>query len=298
MEWLNYHHLMYFWAVARSGSVKQACDQLHLAQPTISKQIKDLERSLNTKLLKRQGRSITLTEAGKAVARYADEIFSLGQQIQRAVGRGDFEVTNRVVVGITTDIPKSFAYRFLQPAFQKPHPSYIVVRDGDAAQLATDLALNVLDLIITTIPMRTSDLPRGHSHLLGETDVSVFCSESDAHTLRRGFPASLSQVPLLLPLEGTVLRHQLQNWFRKLNITPKVVGEINDTSLLKLLAQAGHAAFVAPTAMQKDIEAEYNLRSVGHIRDIRVHFYAVTVERQIANPVVARLTANAKEVLL
>ncbi len=245
MDWLNYHHLLYFWMVAREGSVVRAADQLHLAQPTLSNQIRKLEQSLGVKLFDRQGRNLVLTDTGQVAYRYADEIFSLGRELAEVLGG---EATHRelsLTVGVPDVLPKLVVYRLLESALSLPEPVRLILYEGKLDQLVANLAQHRLDVVLSESPLGASSHVRAFNHLLGECDVSFFGVSRLAERVQAGFPRSLSGAPMLLPTQNTALRRALEQWFDESGIRPHIKHEIEDSALLKVFGQAGEGIFCA-----------------------------------------------------
>jgi LysR family transcriptional activator of nhaA len=297
VEWLNYHHLLYFWTVAREGSIARATETLRLAQPTISSQIRVLEAQLGEKLFRRQGRTLVLTEVGSTVFRYADEIFGLGRELQNVLKGRPTGRPVRFTVGVTDSVPKLVAHRLLEPAFSLGEPLQLVCREDSAASLLAELAVHALDLVISDAPIDPQVRVRGFSHPLGECGVSFFAAPKLAAKHRRGFPSSLEGAPMLLPSEDSALRRALDQWFEKKDIHPHVTGEFADSALLKVFGQAGRGLFVGPTAIEREITRQYGVRVVGRSDELRERFYAISVERRIKHPAVAAITRRAREEL-
>ncbi len=297
MEWLNYHHLLYFWVVAREGSVAKACKQLHLAQPTISGQIRSLEKSLKTALFERSGRSLVLTETGRTVYRYADEIFSLGRELQDTLKSRPTGRPVRVVVGVADSLPKLIVHRLLEPALRLPDDVQVICFDGEPDRLMAQLALHELDLVLSDSPANPRLGLRTFNHLLGECGVTFFGTEELARKYRKGFPESLNGAPFLMPAGNAALRRLLDQWFDALGIRPKIRGEFSDSALLKAFGQFGDGLFAAPTAVEVDVKRMYHVAVVGREDTLRERFYAVSVEKRLKHPAVVAISEAARATL-
>jgi LysR family transcriptional activator of nhaA len=297
MEWLNYHHLLYFWTVARLGSVSRATEELYLAQPTISAQIRALEESLGEKLFTRVGRNLTLTEVGRTVFRYADEIFSLGRELGDTLKGRSVVRPVRFVVGVTDAMPKLVAYRLLEPALRMADPIRLVCHEDKTERLLAELAVHGLDLVLADAPIGPTIKVRAFNHLLGECGVSVFAVSKRASAYRRRFPQSLDGAPFLLPTENTVLRRSLDQWFEAEKIRPLVVGEFEDSALLKVFGQSGTGLFAGPSAIEQEIKQQYGVQVVGRIDALRERFYAISVERKLKHPAVLAISDSARQKL-
>jgi LysR family transcriptional activator of nhaA len=297
MDWLNYHHLLYFWVVAREGTIARACEQLHLTQPSISKQLHQLERAVGEKLFKRVGRNLVLTETGQLVFRYADEIFSLGRELSEALQGKPSRERLRLLVGVADVVPKLIAYRVLEPALHLPEPVQLMCDERGLVELLTELAEHRLDLVLSDSPLPPTSATRAYNHLLGECSVCIFGSRSLARKFRRGFPQSLDGAPFLLPTRKSMLRRSLDQWFDAQNIRPELLGEFDDSALLKVFGQAGVGLFPGPAAVEKETCRQYHVQPVGRLDAVRERFYAISVERKLKHPAVKAITAAAQSTL-
>jgi LysR family transcriptional regulator, transcriptional activator of nhaA len=297
MEWLNYHHLLYFWTVVREGTVARAGARLSLAQPTISGQLRTLETMLGEKLFTRSGRRLVLTETGRLVYRYADEIFSIGREMMETLKGRPSGRPLKLTVGIADAVPKLIAYRLLQPALALPEPVHLICREDKPDKLLAELAVHALDLVLTDAPMAPSVRVRAYTHLLGECGLSFFGAPALATRYRKGFPKSLDGAPMLLPTDNTALRRSLDEWFDATKIHPAVIGEFDDSALLKVFGETGRALFPAPTAIEREVRKQYNVALVGRADTVRSHFYAVSVERRLKHPAVVAIVDVARKKL-
>jgi LysR family transcriptional activator of nhaA len=294
MDWLNYHHLLYFWVVAREGSVAKACKQLHLAQPTISGQIRSLEKSLKTALFERSGRNIVLTDAGRTVYRYADEIFSLGRELQETLRSRPTGRAVRFVVGVVDALPKLVVHRLLEPALRLPEEVHVTCIDGTPDQLMAQLTLHELDLVLSDIPSNPRLGIRVFNHVLGECGVTFFGKEALAKQYGKGFPESLHGAPFLMPANNAALRRSLDQWFDARDIRPKIRGEFSDSALLKAFGQFGDGLFAVHSAIEDDVKRMYRVEVVGREESIRETFYAVSVEKRLKHPAVVAISEAAR----
>ena len=296
MEWLNYHHLRYFWAAVREGSVTRASEKLHISQPAVSTQIRGLEQALGEKLFTRSGRTLALTEAGQVVYRYAEEIFGLGTELMETLKGRPTGRPARLTVGIVNVIPKLIAYKLLEPAFKLPEPVRVECREDRPERLLAELATHGLDLVLADAPAGASVRVRAFSHLLGECGVSIFGAERLSKAHRRGFPRSLDGAPFLLPTADSTLRRLLDDWFEAQGIRPRIVGEFEDSALLKVFGQSGAGLFAMPSAIDAEVRSQYEVRLVGRV-ELRERFYAITVERRLKHPAVVAISEAARREL-
>jgi LysR family transcriptional activator of nhaA len=297
MQWLNYHHLLYFWTVAREGSVTRACEKLHLSQPTISAQLRQLEKSLGAKLFERQGRRLSLTDTGRAVLQYADEIFALGQEMQEVVAGRPVHRPLPFKVGIPDGLPKLIAFRILEPLFRMPEKVQLHCTEGNLETLYADMAAHQLDLVLSDSPATPGIRLRAFSHFLGESAITVFGTASLAAKFTRKFPDSLDNAPMLLPSPETLLRRALDQWFDDHKIHSQVVAEIQDGALMKTFGAAGLGIFFAPTAIEKEVCAHYKVRKLGRLEQVKERFYVITPERRIKHPAAIAIATESRECL-
>lgn len=295
MDWLNYHHLLYFWTVAREGGIARAAERLHLTHPTISGQIKELEAALGEKLLQRAGRGLELTEMGRVVYRYADEIQSLGREMVDTVRGRPSGGPARLVVGVDDVLAKLLVRRLLEPVFETGVPVRLVVHEAPLAELLTRLSQHALDVVISDSPIPPGSRIKAYAHVLGECGISWFGAEPLAGRARRGFPQSLAGEPLILPTEETALRRALDAWFERQGLRPNIVAEIADSALLKSFGQQGLGLFPAPTAVEREVQRQFDVKVVGRTSDVRERVWAISAERRIKHPAVAAISAKARE---
>lgn len=299
MEWLNYHHLLYFWSVAKHGTVTKACEEFRLAQPTISGQIRLLEQMLGEKLFVRAGRRLALTEMGHVVFRYAEDIFSTGQELMNAVkGRGTNGHPSRLVVGIVDVVAKPLATQFLKSALKLDQPTRLSCQEDKLPFLLADLATHQLDLIIADTPAPPNSKAQMYTHLLGESGVTLFATAKLAAQYRRGFPKSLHGAPMLLPTTDAMLRRLMDPWLVHRELHPKIVGEFDDSMTLKTFGQDGYGIFPGATAIEKEICRQYRVQVVGQLDSLKQHFYAITVQRRLTHPAVLAIVQAARRDLL
>lgn len=292
---INYKHLHYFYVVANEGSIARASESLHLTPQTISGQLSLLEENLGEALFNRVGRSLELTETGRLALSYANEIFSLGGELEEVLHNVPDNRPLVFKVGVADVVPKSIAYRLLAPSLELNDTVRIVCRENSIESLLAELALHKLDLVISDGPIPQNVNVRGYNHLLGECGISFFAVPELANELTENFPQSLKGAPLLLPGESTVVQSRLLKWLGKLRIHPRIVGEFDDSALMKTFGQAGAGVFIAPTPIAAEVEKQYGVVVIGKIDEVREQFYAISVERKISHPAVVAITETARE---
>ena len=292
---INYKHLHYFWVVAKQGGIARASERLHLTPQTISGQISLLEQQLGEDLFTKSGRNLELTDTGRLALSYADEIFSLGNELEKAIHNLPSDRPLVFKVGVADVVPKSIAYRLLAPALELPDPVRIICKENSLETLLAELALHRIDLVIADGPIPPGVNVKGFNHALGESGISFMAIPAMAKSLRRRFPQSLDGAPLLIPSEINMVRPRLLNWLDSLRIYPRIVGEFDDSALIKAFGQAGAGVFIVPTAIADEVAKQYTVAKVGDTEDVREQFYAISVERRISHPAVATITETARE---
>lgn len=293
MEWLNYHHLRYFWMVAREGGLRPAAEKLHVSAPSISAQIRELEDALGERLFRRIGRTNVLTDAGQVVLRYADEIFSLGRELANAVKQRPTAKALRLHVGVADSFPKLVTQQILEPVFALPQVVHVICREGKVDDLLAQLVAHRLDVVLADEPAPGSLKVRVFNHPMGECGVTFCAAPRLASSLRRGFPRSLHQAPALLPAETTGLRRSLERWFHSLGIAPRIVAEFEDAALMKVMASDGRGFIPVPSVVAQEAVDRFSLRIIGATEKCRDQFFAITADRRIHHPAVAVLTQRA-----
>ena len=295
MEWLNYHHLLYFWTVVREGTVTAAAVVLRISQPALSTQLRTLEGSLGEKLFRRSGRKLELTDAGRIAFRYADEIFTLGKEFQNELKGRPTGRPLRLVVGISDVLPKLMVHKLLRPALELPEPLRLSCRESGLPQLLGALFAHEVDLVLSDAPHQARGGPRAFNHLLGECGIEFFGAPSLLRRHRRVFPGCLDGAPILLPSEGTRMRMALERWFELNGLHPVVAGDFDDSALLKTFGAEGEGFFAAPSAIAANLEGTYGVKRIGSVDGLVERVYAVSTERRLIHPAVLAILRSAKE---
>lgn len=281
MEWLNYHHLFYFWMTVKTGTVSAAAESLHLARPTVAAQIKDLEKSVGRPLFEKQGRGLVLTEFGKQIHQYADEIFEIGHELREFVRTGHQGNRKRFVVGLPDVVPKQIAFELLKPALKMKDRPRTICYEGKLERLLADLALHKLDVVISDSPAPPTLDFKVYNHKLGECGLSMLAVPALAKKYKKNFPHSLTDAPCLLPTDHTAVRRSLDIWMDDNDIFPDIVAEFEDSALLKVFGQAGEGIFPVPTAIESPIKKQFGVHLVGRISDVLDKFYAISAEKRV-----------------
>jgi LysR family transcriptional activator of nhaA len=296
MEWLNYHHLRYFWTVAKEGGLQQAAGKLNVSPPSISAQIRELEAALDVKLFRRSGRRNVLTDAGQIALRHAEEIFGLGNDLVSSLKQRPTARALKLHVGVADSLPKLVTFQILKPALELPGV-HLICREGKIEELLAQLGLHRLDIVLADEPASSSVKFRAFNHRLGDSAVTFCAAPALAARLRRGFPRSLHGAPALLPVENTPLRRAIESWFRARRVTPRVIAEFEDMALMKVTAAEEQGVVPVPSVVLREAVERYGMREVGAAANCRQEFYAITAERKISHPAVTVLTDRARRLV-
>lgn len=297
MDWLNYHHLLYFWVTAREGTVSTAAEVLHLSRTTVTGQIRELEEALKHKLFRREGRHLVLTEMGQIVFNYAEVIFATGQELQDVLRRGNQGRSIRFVVGIPDVVPKLIAYRLLEPALQLDQNLHLVCYEGKLEDLLGDLAMHRLDLVLSDSPSSPSFDVRAYNHELGECSVSFFGTPELVKQYEKTFPECLAEAPLLVPTPKTASRRTLDQWMHERELSPNIVAEVEDSALTKVFGQSGLGIFSAPSVIETEVQRQYRVKLMGRLEEVRERYFAISVEKRIRHPAVLAISQSARSTL-
>lgn len=291
---INFKHLHYFWMVAKQGSITKASEHLHITPQTISGQISLLEEQLGKDLFSKVGRNLALTDTGHMVLSYADEIFSLGSELEQSVRIASTDRTQLLRVGIADSIPKSIAYRLLAPAMALEDPVRLVCKENSLEDLLGELALHKLDLIIADGPIPPHLGVRGFNHFLGECGTSFMAAPKLIEQDEADFPKSLIGAPFLIPSDQSLIQIQLLQWLEKHHIHPKIMGEFDDRALMKTFGQAGAGVFIVPSAIASEVAKQFQVEIIGSSEEIREQFFAIATEQRLSNPAIVAITDAAK----
>ena len=291
---INLKHLRYFWAVASHGSITKASQTLHLTPQTISGQLRDLEESIGEKLFAREGRNLVLTETGRMVFSYADEMFQLGIELQDVLDGQTFGIKITVKFGVAMIVPKLLAYRVLEPVLQMNESTNLICHEAPLVDLLADMSVHKLDAVLSDCPINPSLNIRAYNHSLGGSGITFFSVPEHAKKLEKNFPQNLHDFPFLMPSKSSSLRMNLENWFDQHAIKPRVVAEFEDRALMKAFGERGTGVFTSPQTMEEDVLEKYGVRVIGRTDEIQENFYLISPERRIRNPAVTAITEAAR----
>jgi len=294
MRHLNYSHLQYFWTVAREGSIVRASELLHLTPQTISGQLKLLDEAVGQPLFNRVGRRLVMSDMGQIVFEYADEIFSVGAELASVVRGNHLSGPTTLSLGIVSSMPKLIAERIVAPAMMGEQPVRVRGEEASLEQLLSELAVHKLDLVLSDQPVPDGLSIKAYNHRLGESGMSFFSQRNQARRYRAKFPDSLSDAPMLLPSQHSALRRRLDDWFEINELSPRIVGEFDDSALLKAFGEAGAGIFAAPTVIEDEVCRMYRMSVIGHTDEIKERFYAISPERRLKHPSVVLITDTAR----
>jgi len=297
MEWLNYHHLLYFWTVVRTGSIVAASSELRLSVPTISVQLRSLETNLGEKLLVRSGRRVVPTETGRLVFKYANDIFSTGQELLDIVKSRRTGRSATLRIGVADVLPKWIAYRLIEPALSITPLARIICREHRPDRLLAELAINELDVVLSDGPMGPNINVRAFNHFLGACDVAFYAQPKLTGSLHEKFPHNLDGAPVLLPTDSMAIRPILDVWFETQRIRPRVVGEFDDFALLRVFGETGMGIVPAPCVLDSEMTKRYGFKRIGRTKAVRASFYAISVEHKVKNAAVAAICEAARQEL-
>lgn len=291
---MNYKHLRYFWMVAKQGGVSRASEVLHVTPQTISGQITLLEEHIGKPLFSKAGRSLELTDTGRLVLSYADQIFSLGNELEDTLHSRDADRPTVFKVGISDVVPKSIAYRILNPVLQMGDNVRLLCRENSMENLLAELALNRIDLVLSDMPIPESINVKGFNHMLGESGLSFMAAHPIADRLQGEFPQSMHQQPMLLPSDANMVRSRIDDWMNRVHVRARIIGEFDDSALMKTFGQAAVGIFVIPTAIADEVAAQFDVREIGRTDEVKEQFFAISLERRITHPVIVSITEQAR----
>jgi len=295
MEWLNYHHLLYFWTAAKEGSITAAARSLNLSQPALSTQIRQLEESLGEKLFEKSGRGLRLSSAGQLAFRYAEEIFTLGREFQHQLQGHPTGRALHLLAGISDVLPKLMVHRLLRPALELGQPVRLSCREASLPSLLQALQAHEIDIVLSDAPCTPQAGPRAFNHLLGECGVDLFGAPGLLERHPGPFPEGLEGAPFLLPSTGHALRRSLDAWFQRRGLHPVVLGEFDDSALLETFGAEGLGFFAAPSAISREVVRSYDVRLLGPLEGLKERTFAVSAERKLVHPAVLAILKAAKE---
>ncbi len=294
---INYKHLHYFWTVAHEGSIARASEKLHITPQTISGQLSLLEERVGNALFSRLGRRLELTETGRLVLRYADEIFELGRELSDVLRGAPIVGPSEFIVSAASALPKTIVYKIIEPALHLSHDISLTSKEGPVEAMLADLAIHKVDMVLSDIPLTAAFNVKAYNHFLGESGLSFFAAPALAKVYKRNFPQSLNNAPMLLPTEQYAIRQQFDRWLNELQIYPMIRGQFDDSALMKSFGQAAMGIFFMPSIIQQEVCRNFGVRVIGHTDEIKQKFYAISAERKVKHPAVSAICDTARDAL-
>jgi len=294
---MNYKHLYYFWTVAHEGSIVKASEKLHITPQTISGQLSLLEERFGNALFDKVGRGLQLTESGRLVLRYADEIFELGRELNDVLRGAPAVGPSEFIVGAASALPKTIVYKIIEPALRLSHDISLISREGPVDALLADLAIHKIDMVLSDTPIGNNISIKAFNHLLGESGLSCFGSPQLAKEYKRNFPQSLNNAPVLLPTPQYAIRQQIDGWLQQHSIYPIVCGQFDDSALMKSFGQEGMGVFFMSSTIEEEICSNFNVRVIGKTNEIKQKYYAISAERKVKHPAVSAICDSARSSL-
>lgn len=293
MNRINYHHLYYFFVVASDGGITRASERLHLTPQTISGQISAFEKQIGFKLFDRKGKKLHLSEIGRQVYNYAEDIFRIGEELENLLKTQQPLAWHTVKVGIADVIPKTLAYQLLSPMLDTPNPLRLITSEGDQISLLADLAVDKLDMVLTDQALQPGNHIKAFNHKLGESSFTFFAPKQYAEKAKNGFPRSLSGLPVLMQGKKSAVRSRLLSWLEQHQVVPNIVAEFDDSALMKSFGQSGYGIFTGPSIIEEQICSQYDVEAVGRTDEIKEYYYAISPERKVKHPSVVQLVEAA-----
>jgi LysR family transcriptional activator of nhaA len=296
-ENLNYKHLHYFWVVATEGSIARAADKLFITPQTISGQLSMLEERIGQPLFDRVGRRLRLTETGRLVLRYANDIFELGKELTDVLRGAPLVGTSEFIVSAASALPKTIVYKILEPALSLSQEVSLMCREGPVETILGELAVHEVDMVLTDTPLSSAFSIKAYNHYLGQSDLSFFATPALAHNLKGPFPGCLNGAPILLPTKQNAVRQLFDKWCHDANIYPIIRGQYDDSALMKSFGKAGFGIFFMPSIIEEEVKNSLDLTVIGRLPDIKQKFYAISAERKVTHPAVAAICSTARDVI-
>lgn len=296
-ENLNYKHLHYFWVVATEGSIARAADKLFITPQTISGQLSMLEERIGQPLFDRVGRRLRLTETGRLVLRYADDIFELGKELTDVLRGAPLVGTSEFIVSAASALPKTIVYKILEPALSLSQEVSLMCREGPVETILGELAVHEVDMVLTDTPLSSAFSIKAYNHYLGQSDLSFFASPALAAQLKGPFPACLNEAPMLLPTKQNAIRQLFDKWCHDTSTYPIIRGQYDDSALMKSFGKAGFGVFFMPSIIEQEVEDSFGLTVIGRLSDIKQKFYAISAERKVTHPAVAAVCSTARDII-
>lgn len=296
-ETINYKHLSYFHVVAHEGSIAKASKRLHITPQTISGQLSLLEERIGSDLFERDGRGLKLTEMGRLVLRYADEIFDLGRELSDVIRGAPVIGPSEFIVSAASALPKTIVYKIIEPALGIEHEVDLTCKEGPVEAILSELAIHKVDMVLTDTPLSGNLNVKAYNHFLGQSSLMFFAAPHLARKYKRNFPLSLNNAPMLVPTKQYSIRQLFDSWLTEQNIYPMIHGQFDDSALMKSFGQAGMGIFFMPSIIADEVCHNFNVKAIGEITEMQQKFYAISAERKVKHPAVAAICDSARHTL-
>ncbi|MFQ3249829.1 MAG: LysR family transcriptional activator of nhaA [Glaciecola sp.] len=297
LENLNYKHLHYFWVVASEGSIAKAAEKLCITPQTISGQLSLLEERVGQALFERVGRRLRLTDTGRLVLRYADEIFELGKELSHVLRGAPLVGASQFIISAASALPKTIVYKIIEPALKLEKEVSLVCKEGPVESILGELAIHEVDMVLTDTPLSSNFSVRAYNHYLGKSGLTFFAAKKIKQSLSGPFPECLHQAPFLLPTKQYAIRQLFDKWSNDNSIFPKINGQYDDSALMKAFGQAGFGVFFMPTIIEEEVCKSFDVEIIGRLSDIQQKFYAISAERKVTHPAVAAVCNSARDII-
>lgn len=296
MSRLNYHHLHYFWAVAKEGNLTRAATRLHVSQSALSTQIRQLETQLGQALFVRAGRALQLTEAGRLALGYAESIFASGQELVALLREGRREERQVLRIGAVATLSRNFQDNFVRPLLDRDDVE-LVLQSGSLGELLGRLRVHTLDVILSNRRVHASTDDPWQCRRIARQPVSLVGRPRRRRKAFR-FPDELADVSLLLPGRDNDIRAGFDLLCEQRGIRVRVRAEVDDMALLRLLARDSDSVALLPTVVVQDELKSGALVEYGVVPDLHENFYAITVQRHFAPPLLKSLLKRSEAEVL
>jgi LysR family transcriptional activator of nhaA len=294
---LNYKHLHYFWVVATEGSIARAADKLFITPQTISGQLSMLEERLGQPLFDRIGRRLRLTETGRLVLRYADDIFELGKELSDVLRGAPLVGTSEFIVSAASALPKTIVYKVLEPALTVSDDISLTCKEGPVEAILGELAVHEVDMVLTDTPLTSAFSIKAYNHYLGQSTLSFFAAPQLANKLSGDFPACLQDAPMLVPTKQYAIRQLFDKWCADNSVFPLIRGQYDDSALMKSFGKAGFGVFFMPSIIEEEVQSNFGLQVIGRSQTLKQKFYAISAERKVTHPAVSAICNTARDVI-
>lgn len=286
-QWINYHHLFYFKTIAEEGSVSRAAEKLRLGQPTLSAQLKQFEETLGVQLFERRHKKLLLTEQGKVALDYSKNIFRMGSEMYEVLHDRLKPLKPSLHLGALDSVPKQIVLQLVKQAF-RISPCQITLSEGKSDELLRELVSHRMDIMVTNFLPAGTDAKGLYPKSITKKNVA-FYGAPKFKSLRKGFPKSISGVPMVLPTYDSRLRQDLDHWAKLNKIELNMVTESQDIAVKKLIATEGMGLIPTATHTVTEQVLRGELVEIGQLQGVYEELFLITAQRKIENPIASKL---------